>query len=247
VIGTGGETNTPANEYWYLSLGYSLETDLDTERIINIYYYSTNGSVDLTRTSAADMSQANNLVQPLLSTLQSRTNSSMGIWNVLNALFVGYYWFILFDLGQTRLQIYYNPDQYLIPQNFSQLISYSSTNNVILNSSLNHLVFSNTVVLPSATDEMISILDAIGRFNGSSRGDPRIRRIYLCTERRRKQVLSLLASVFGQGFGLIAAGLGIGYFCLTTFLGVDDRVREDLIVGEEVVVDNDAGTEKTQQ
>ena len=57
------------------------------------------------------------------------------------------------------------------------------------------------------------VLDAISRFNGSVSGDSRIRRIFLCTERTRKQVMNLLVSVFGQGFGLITAFFGCWVFC----------------------------------
>lgn len=230
------EPNTPANDQWHLCLGYSSETDLD-ENILNIYY-STDGSVDLTRTSTTDFALANNLIQPLLTILQSRSNSSINIWTLLNSLFLGYYWFLLFDLGHASPQIYSNSAaRYLVPDNFSQPISYPTTNNIILNSSLADLIFHRNPVLTNPSPvgeykfvpsgEMRQVLDAITRFNGSVSGDSRIRRIYLCTERTRKQVMDLLVSVFGQGFGLIAAGLAVAYFLLILFLGVDDKLGEE--------------------
>jgi hypothetical protein len=220
------DSNTPANDHWYLSMGYTRDNETD-ERIIDISY-STNGSIDFTRTSIADFNQANTLLQPLLSLLQSRTNSSLNIWKVLNTLFIGYYWFILFDLGETSPTIYSNSSQYLVPLDFSQPISYPNTNNIILNSTLSTLIFSNTIldIRPDKVEEMDDILEAIALFNGASNGDPRIRRIYLCTERQRKQVMNLLVSVFGQGLGLIMAGLTIGLFLLAKFLRVDDTVKD---------------------
>jgi hypothetical protein len=208
-----------------LSLGYTLETETD-ERIIDISY-STNGSIDFAGTSIEDFNKANSLLQPLISLLQSRTNSSLDIWKVLNTLFTGYYWFILFDLGVTSPTTYSNSGQYLVPLDFSQSISYPNTNNIILNSTLGSLILSNTTLKTSPDEaEMDDVLEGIARFNGSSSGDPRIRRIYLCTERKRKQVMNLLVSVFGQGLGLIMAGLTIGLFLLTKFLGLDDTLKD---------------------
>jgi hypothetical protein len=215
------EANTPANDQWHLSLGYASETDLD-ENILNIYY-STDGSVNLTKTATTDFSLANNLLQPLVTILQSRSNSSINIWTLLNSLFLRYYWFLLFDLGHTSPQIYSHSAKYVVPDDFSQPISYPTTNNVILNSSLADLIFRRNPVLTNPSPigeyrfvpggEMGRVLDAISRFNGSVSGDSRIRRIFLCTEKTRKHVMNLLVSVFGQGFGLITAFFGCWVFC----------------------------------
>jgi hypothetical protein len=209
-MGASG-ANTPANNLWNLSLGYTLADDV-AEKIIDIAYLP-NGTIDFDHTSAGDFTQANSLLEPLLSFIQSQTNSTVDIWNIMNALFVGYYWFVLADLSQSSPTTYENSGQFLVPSNFSQPVSHASANNIILNSTLSKIVFSQ--IGSNGSDELAAVVETVTRSNQTLGGDPRIRRIYLCTLRQRKQFVNLIVSVFGVGFSLIATFYACGLEVLT--------------------------------
>jgi hypothetical protein len=186
----------------------------EVEKIIDVAFLP-NGTIDLDYTSTSDFTQASSLLQPLQSFIQTQTNSTVDIWNVMNALFVGYYWFILADLGHSSPTTYENSGQFLVPSNFSQPTSHSSTNNILLNSSLSSVVFSQ--IESNGSDELAAVLEIVTRSNQSLGDDPRIRRIYLCTLRQRKQFVNLIVSVFGVGFSLIAAFYSCSLLGLTKF------------------------------
>jgi hypothetical protein len=205
-------TTTPADEYWYLSLGYTLVDDV--EKIVDVAFLA-NGTIDLSHTSTSDFTQASSLLLPLQSFIQTQTNSTIDIWNVMNALFLGYYWFVLADLGHSSPTTYENSGPFVVPSNFSQPTSHSSTNNILLNSTLSNVVFSQ--IGSNGSDELAAVLDIVTRSNQPLGGDPRIRRIYLCTLRQRKEFVILIVSVFGVGFSLIATFYSWSLFCLTRY------------------------------
>lgn len=215
--------NIPANDSWYLSFGYTLENDV-VEKFIDIAYLP-NGSIDFTRTSTDDFTKANNLLQPIVSFVQTHNSSEFDIWKVLNGLFVGYYWFVLADLGQTSPTTYPNSGQFLVPSNFSQPIFYPSANNIILNTDLSRTVFSN--IGSNGSDETASVLHAVTGSNRSVEANPRIRRIYLCTVRQRKPFISLVVSIFGVGFSLIATFYSCGLLGLQMIDREEKKVIED--------------------
>lgn len=205
------EPNTPANDHWYLSIGYRQENDV-ADNVINIAYLP-DGSIDFTRTPVDNHIQASNLLQPLVFFMQSQTSPDIDIWKLLNALFVGYYWFILADLGQSSptLYAYTNSSQYFVPSNFSQPVSYSALNNIIFNSTLANIVFGNII---SNGSEIANSLHIATNATLSPDVDSRIRRIYLCTVMQAKPFVNLIVSVLGVGFGLILAFISYGLFML---------------------------------
>jgi hypothetical protein len=141
-VNHNGTDNTPANDDWYLSMGYTLYNDT-AERIIGVNLFP-NGTVDTLRTSQSDLTEANKLLRPLTSFAQSQTNVTIDIWKLLNSLFVGYYWFILGDLGQGSLVSYNVPGEFLVPESFSgSLIYHTPKNNLFLNPALARTVFSD--------------------------------------------------------------------------------------------------------
>lgn len=219
-------TTTPADEYWYLSLGYTLVDDV--EKIVDVAFLP-NGSIDLSHTSTTDFTQASSLLLPLQSFIQTQTNSTIAIWNIMNALFLGYYWFVLADLGHSSPTTYENSGPFVVPSNFSQPTSHSSTNNILLNSTLSNVVFSQ--IGSNGSDELAAVLDIVTRSNQPLGGDPRIRRIYLCILRQRKEFVILIVSVFGVGFSLIATFYSWSLFCLTRYRRAEGE-RNGIELGE---------------
>lgn len=178
-------------------MGYTLDNHT-VERIVNIAL-SPEGTVDTIRTSQSDLAQATRLLTPLASFVQSQTNSTIDIWKLLNGLFVGYYWFILGDLGQTSPVNFNNSADFLVPLNTSEpLIYHAPTNNLFLNTTLAESVFSDI-----GLDE--TIVGAITIPHWAANGpSPKFRWIYLCTEKVLKPFLPLVVSVFGLSFGLLS-------------------------------------------
>jgi hypothetical protein len=176
--------------------------------VIDIVY--RNGSVD---SSEKDFAQAATLLQPLASFIESRINSGIDIWKVLNALYIGYYWFLLADLGHATPTTYPLSNQMLYPSNFSQPDHHheSITNNVFFNQILFKSVFSNIALNGSQAAQVSDAL--VSRSNTAWGVDPRIRRIYLCTERQPKRAINIIVSVAGVGFSLIAT-----FYKLTIFI-----------------------------
>jgi len=103
---------------------------------------------------------ANSLLMPLTSFAQAQSQPSPTIdsWKLLNSLFVGYYWFILGDLGQPSPVTYNFRSNFLVPSNFSQApINHTSTNNLFLNTALAGTVFSDIGLHETALVDAITI------------------------------------------------------------------------------------------
>jgi len=186
-----------------------------------------NGTVD---TSQSDFYEAEILLQPLVSFVKSQMNSEFDIWKLLNSLYSGYFWFILSDLGQSSPTTTYNDaSQFFVPSNFSQPVLYPSTNNIILNATLAKAVF--TDIGSSGTDE--TVLAVVTTPNRSIEGDPKFRRIYLCNQRRLKQWMDLLVSVFGLSFSLLASCYAFGLIILRWMV---DRDKTKHKTGRSAIV-----------
>jgi hypothetical protein len=156
---------------------------------------SPNGTIDTNRTSQSDLALANSLLRPLtlFARAQSQTSPAIDIWKLLNSLFVGYYWFILGDLGQESPVSYNVPDDFLVSSNFK----YSWTNNLFLNPTLAGTVFSNVGVNET-------LVDALTIPNWAENEPlPKFRWTYLCNQRQLKPALDLVVSVFGLALSLL--------------------------------------------
>ena len=135
-------------------------------------------------------------------------------WNQRHGYFVGYYWFILADLGQ-RSPVTYD-GEYFLPLNFSRFNSHNETNNVILNSTLAELIYTN--IGSNGTDMIASVLQA-ARLNRTVEPESRFRRIYHCQERRLKKPIPFLVSVGAQGVSLIALFNLLGIYLMSKVSG----------------------------
>jgi hypothetical protein len=142
---------------------------------------------------------------------QSQTSSTIDIWKLLNSLFVGYYWFILGDLGQLSPVTYNILNDFLLPSNFSEpLINHMFTNNLFRNATLAETVFSNIGLNDTALVDAITIPKW-----AANEPLPKFRWTYLCNQRQLKPTLDLIVSVFGLALSLLH---GI-YFVSIVLLG----------------------------
>jgi len=170
------------------------------------------GTVDTTLTSQSDLTYANSLLMPLTSFAQSQsqTSSTIDIWKLLNSLFVGYYWFILGDLGQSSPVTYNILNDFLLPSNFSQpLIRHPPTNNLFFNTTLAETVFSNIGLNDTALVDAITIPNW-----AANEPSPKFRWTYLCNQRQLKPVLDLIVSVFGLALSLLHGMYFVGIVLL---------------------------------
>jgi hypothetical protein len=181
------------------------------EKVINVTYLA-NGTVDSIRTPQSDFTQANLLLEPLESFVHSHTSAEVDIWNLLGGLFVGYYWFVLADLGQSSPTTYNTPSQFFVSPIFSQPTSHNDTNNPILYPSLSKTLYSN--IGSNGSDEIAAVLDVVTTLNSSVEADPTLRRIYLCNQRQLKPTLGLIVSVFGLSLSLLGSFYNVGVIIL---------------------------------
>lgn len=150
-----GSSNSPANGEWTLLIQYTRNGEMAA---IPIYIaFLPTGEVDLNRTSAADLLTATNLLAPSVSQLRSLTldRVEIDIWELLNFVYVGYYWTLLADLGQVSVTNYRPTAPQPLPTwfqvNFSESIYIPSTNNIFVNASLfdTYSAYLNSTILPA--------------------------------------------------------------------------------------------------
>jgi hypothetical protein len=77
LVPANGTDNTPANDSWYLSIGYTF--DNDTVEWITDVALLPDCTVDTIWTSQSDLAQANILLAPLTLFAQSQTGSAIDI------------------------------------------------------------------------------------------------------------------------------------------------------------------------
>jgi hypothetical protein len=158
--------NTMANDYWSLQLGFSRENET-TESTMSITFRVT-GEIDFEMTSSNDFDTANTILSPTIDLLQSASAAAsiqLDFWELINWLYVSFYWTLLADLGQTSPTTH-NPFSGTAEHYFSQAIKHSSTNNIFVNNSLfsqYSLYMTNTVMpllgMPSVLTEFAPLTE----------------------------------------------------------------------------------------
>jgi len=203
--------------------------DNDTvERIINVAL-SPDGAVDTVRTSQSDLAQANSLLVPLKSFAQLQTSSVIDIWKLLNGLYVGYYWFVLGDLGQTSPVTFNNSADFLVPLNFSQpLVNHTPTNNLFLNTTLAETVFFNIGLNETAFVSAVTIPNWAAKERL-----PKFRWTYLCNQRQLKPSLDLVVSVFGLALSLLHSIYVVGLILFGWILSCSGHRNTEAGEGDE--------------
>ena len=185
-----GNDNSPANEFWELTLAYTPINALDKN-----YTYITflrNGSIDWTQTAASDFDYANTLLAPAISSLPLQAGVKFDFWELTNWLFVSYYWIALADLGQiSPVTVTNYPVQTLLP----------STNNIFINQTIFDIYASylRNTVAPllniSAHGWTPQDFDPLNSTNRLQAIDMEFIRSYQCLERHLKAPISFVISL----------------------------------------------------
>lgn len=183
--------NTPANDYWTLEISYTPNAG-PPQQYLHIAFLP-NGSLDLIHTSSSDLEVTNKLLAPTMAYLQV---TPLQFWEVVNWLFVTFYWTILADLGQAV------PTTYPIDLNgeyvFSSPSTYLPTNNIFINETL-YQIYSSFL---HPTGDVPSLNRTIGA------GLPNMTFIksYSCTQRQLKSPINFIISVAVANYALIMGG-----------------------------------------
>ena len=207
-----GQLNTPANERWELTIS-SRPIGALTEN--NTYItFASNGSIDLSRTAQADLAHANSFLAPAISNLHVQLNSTaFDFWELINWLFVSYYWTVLADFGQVAPTFIYEDDTISL---------FPPTNNIFVNQSLFAIYQSylRETILPllngtQTYNHRIPIFPPfldLGTNNTLSATPTEFIRGYSCVLRQRKKWLGLIISVIVADYAMIMAAYKVAIF-----------------------------------
>jgi hypothetical protein len=188
------QPNTPANDYWELKLASSQIGSL----IENDSYliFSVNGTIDTARTLQADLDRVNSFLAPAISNLHVQLSAvPFDFWELLNWLYVSYYWIVLADFGQTAPTIY--------DDNLTLAAQLTSTNNIFINQALftRYQAYLRNTVLPLLAPiapklGQVSPFRDLGGNNtlSFSRDECSFIRGYSCVVRSRKPWLNLVVA-----------------------------------------------------
>ena len=140
--------NTPADDSWTLAIWYRNDDQQDGG-FATITYLST-GEIDNTRTTPSNLSAANSLLAPAISLIRSaalQQGIDIEFWRFMNWVVVSHYWLLLATVGQVN-PVYYPPLNFT--QDFPNLKSYLSANNIFVNASLYNIysTYFTTTILP---------------------------------------------------------------------------------------------------
>jgi hypothetical protein len=206
--------NTPANDHWEVKLASTLSSALGA----NATYitFLPDGSIDRTRTLQTDIDNANSLLAPAISSLQAQTIHMFEFWELINWLFVSFYWTALFDLGQIAPTI---PDAQM---------TFLPTNNLFINQTLFTIYSSylrNTIFpLLGPAYSQIAQFSNLTAENSLQAEDKTFVRSYSCVERVLKQPVSFIISVIVADYALI---MGAYAFAIFVAGAVQKRRRQD--------------------
>lgn len=192
---------------------------------VDVYItFSSNGSLDMTRTNLTDLDRANRFLAPAIASLQTQFNSSsFDFWQLINWLYVSYYWIILADFGETAPTIYYD-------NGVDVASTLPSTNNIFVNPALfqSYQLYLRNTVLP--------LLNGTGKYNNRILPAPPFQdlssgtltfgneessfvRGYPYVVRSRKSWLSLIISVIVADYALVMSAYHVTMIVATWVQG----------------------------
>jgi hypothetical protein len=209
--------NSPANDNWELQLASTSINALEPR--FTYITFLPNGSIDKAHTSPSDLEEATRLLAPALSRLQAQLNVTFDLWEMLNWIFVSYYWVFLSDFGQ------------ISPVTSDAQTILASTNNIFTNQSLFDIYSSylRDTVIPLFGSVAAPFLP-LPPFSHLSDGnhlqaeDSTFTRSYSCVERQLKPPIAFVLSVIVADYVLIAGGFHFAIFIAGM---IQKRKRQD--------------------
>lgn len=178
--------------------------------MIPIYFLPT-GEIDIQRTPPTSLSQANTILAPSISAVQTIFQKPVDMWRLFGWTFVSFYWIFLADFGQTSPTMYSNftpsPVWTGYPSSsYDSPIRYSSANNIFCNESLfeSYQSYLNDTILPFFKDSY-GLDVPLPTFKDPLPPVPTtFWRTYLCTEKTPKGKLILGFAVFAVLYPVLA-------------------------------------------
>jgi hypothetical protein len=228
-----GSSNTPATDYWTLSLKYT-KVGESNETVIPLVFLPT-GDIDTTRTLPSDLVTATTLVSPII----ARLGTAIDPWKFINWFVISYYWQFLLDFGQTSPTTYpTDPKDILVLEipNFAAPVKYPSRNNIFLNSTLRRIysTFMNDTILPFLNKSHVAPFQPLeGQDLSAMPGQRTFVRSYGCTVRKLRQGFSAFIAVLVADYVLLSAGFK--FFCIVAGM-LQKRTSDD---GTSAIEGND--------
>jgi hypothetical protein len=166
--------------------------------------YNFNGKINMSQTGPEKLSIANALLEPAIADLRFKAEQQkvhLDFWDMMNWMFVNFYWTMLANVGQVQPINYKpcrtNPLSRLMTVNFGDFKSYNSQYNILLNEDLysRQSVYLTTTVLPllNGTSPGIAKLSDTNRFSPET---ATFIRSYSCSIRHWKDPFGFIFSVF---------------------------------------------------
>ena len=184
---------------------YTTPTDF-LGKTTNIFFLP-NSSIDTVNTPKADLDHANLYIQPIHTALQSAYNQTFDFWELINWLYVSYYWTVLYDLG------------HISPYYTNTITSLNTTtNNIFVNETLFKIYSSYLestiwpmVNFPNVVPFPVTLSDL--SVNNSLKNERTVFiREYACVDRVLKQPVSLVISILVADYALIKSGYAVLIF-----------------------------------
>jgi hypothetical protein len=218
-IGPLSEINTPAGDYWTLVVSVTSNGMYGSDTPYQICFLPT-GEIDPIHTSSDTLATVNVILEPTIALMRLISGDpAFDIWKCINFLFVGYYWWLLADLGEIA------PTAYNFTLSDSpQTKAYPSTNNIFINATLFQIYseyIMNTIIPlfnklfdANSTPGLLPLIP----LNDATRLRPfetTFLRSYSCASREMKNWINLIVSVFAADYALIAGSYGLLVFILS--------------------------------
>jgi hypothetical protein len=206
-IGPLSETNTPAGDYWTLVVSVTSNGIYGSDTPYLISFLPT-GEIDPIHTLSDTLGKVNLILEPTITLMRLISGDpAFDIWKCFNFLFVGYYWWLLADLGEIA------PTAYNLTFSDSpQTNAYPSTNNIFINETLfqiySEYIMNTLIPFFNSTPGFLPLIP----LNDATRLRPfetTLLRSYSCASREMKNWINLIVSVFAADYALIAGSYGL--------------------------------------
>jgi hypothetical protein len=226
-----GGHNTPAAGSWTLYLIYTLQNATYPNEIwIGITFLPT-GDIDRSRTTAANLTTANVLLEPFTALIRT-VSPTFDLWKLINWTWVSFYWLILIDFGQIAPTTYsaatvgFGENRILTPILSSSPNSFTSQYNIFVNETLfqiYHGYLRNDLLPIFQASRLLPPFSPLNHTNRIHSREVYFQRSYSCLQRQWKGGLEALVSVFAADYALF---FGV-YSAALVIAGLIQKRRED--------------------
>jgi hypothetical protein len=196
----------------------SQNTALPTETWIPIVFSPT-GDIDDSRTNSSHLLLANTILRPTTTLLQEYLGSQFDIWELINWIWVSFYWMMLFDFGQVTPTTYSPAGNVLlegspivIPTFTLPATFHPPTNNIFINETLFEIYSEYFREISMVFNVALPEFSALNDTNRLQPVETGFLRSYSCLKREWKGALSGIISVLAADYALFFGAYSIIIF-----------------------------------